>query len=138
MGRVGLIQKLKDIVDILAKGEPLPESYKDHPLVGNWVGHRIPARIPICSGINVPAYFGRPGSSGCSRIYSNHDAIIFASASLMGEISIGSHWSGCLGSGFIRYCTRASGFSTYCATLSFMGGAANLRAQRWQPLHSLL
>ncbi|MBR2306812.1 MAG: type II toxin-antitoxin system YafQ family toxin, partial [Fibrobacter sp.] len=40
MGRVGLIQKLKDIVDILAKGEPLPESYKDHPLVGNWVGHR--------------------------------------------------------------------------------------------------
>ena len=33
-------QKLKDVVDILAKGEPLPESYKDHPLVGNWVGHR--------------------------------------------------------------------------------------------------
>ena len=33
-------QKLKDVVDILAKGESLPESYKDHPLVGNWVGHR--------------------------------------------------------------------------------------------------
>ena len=33
-------QKLKDVVDILAKGEDLPESYKDHPLVGNWVGQR--------------------------------------------------------------------------------------------------
>ena len=33
-------QKLKDVIEILAKGESLAESYKDHPLVGNWVGHR--------------------------------------------------------------------------------------------------
>ena len=33
-------QKLKDVVEILAKGEALAETYKDHPLVGNWSGHR--------------------------------------------------------------------------------------------------
>ena len=33
-------QKLKDVVEILAKGETLAESYKDHSLIGNWNGHR--------------------------------------------------------------------------------------------------
>ena len=33
-------QKLKDIVDILAKGKKIADSYKDHPLIGNWQGHR--------------------------------------------------------------------------------------------------
>lgn len=33
-------QKLKDVVEILAKGESLADSYKDHPLVGKWIGHR--------------------------------------------------------------------------------------------------
>ena len=33
-------QKLKDVVDILAKGDNLAESYRDHPLFGNWAGHR--------------------------------------------------------------------------------------------------
>jgi mRNA interferase YafQ len=33
-------QKLKDVVELLAKGEVLAESYKDHSLVGNWIGHR--------------------------------------------------------------------------------------------------
>jgi mRNA interferase YafQ len=31
---------LKDVVDILPKGQPLPRKNKDHPLVGNWADHR--------------------------------------------------------------------------------------------------
>ena len=34
------ISLLRAIIDILAKGETLPEKYKDHPLVSNWVGYR--------------------------------------------------------------------------------------------------
>ena len=34
------IQKLKDIVEILAKGEVVSSAYKDHALTGNWIGHR--------------------------------------------------------------------------------------------------
>ena len=33
-------QKLKDVVEILAKGLSLADAYKDHPLIGNWSGHR--------------------------------------------------------------------------------------------------
>ena len=33
-------QKLKDVVEILAKGLSLADSYKDHPFIGNWSGHR--------------------------------------------------------------------------------------------------
>ena len=31
---------LKDIVTKLANGEPLEERHKDHPLSGDWMGHR--------------------------------------------------------------------------------------------------
>lgn len=31
---------LKTIVSKLANGEPLDSKYKDHPLSGNWIGHR--------------------------------------------------------------------------------------------------
>lgn len=34
------IQKLKDIVEMLAKGEELSSAYKNHALTGNWIGHR--------------------------------------------------------------------------------------------------
>ena len=34
------IQLLKDLVDLLADGRPLPEKYNDHPLQGNWKGFR--------------------------------------------------------------------------------------------------
>jgi mRNA interferase YafQ len=34
------IQKLKDIVETLAKGEEVSSAYKDHALTGNWIGHR--------------------------------------------------------------------------------------------------
>lgn len=34
------IDLLKDIIAALAMGEKLPEKNKDHPLTGNWVGHR--------------------------------------------------------------------------------------------------
>jgi len=31
---------IKTVIKLLADGKPLPEVYGDHPLVGNWVGHR--------------------------------------------------------------------------------------------------
>ena len=34
------IALLKDIVTKLANGEPLEARHKDHPLSGNWIGHR--------------------------------------------------------------------------------------------------
>lgn len=30
------INELETVIDILAKGEALPERYKDHPLIGNY------------------------------------------------------------------------------------------------------
>ena len=33
-------RKIKEVIDILQKGEQLPEQYRDHALVGNWAGHR--------------------------------------------------------------------------------------------------
>ena len=33
-------QKLKETVDMLQRGELLPERYHDHALAGNWSGHR--------------------------------------------------------------------------------------------------
>ena len=34
------IRLLEDVVALLANNDPLPEKYKDHPLSGNWFGHR--------------------------------------------------------------------------------------------------
>ena len=34
------IQLVKNIVLKLANGEPLDPKHKDHPLSGNWIGHR--------------------------------------------------------------------------------------------------
>ena len=34
------ISLLRTVIDILAKGETLPEKYKNHPLVSNWIGYR--------------------------------------------------------------------------------------------------
>jgi mRNA interferase YafQ len=34
------LTKLKNAVDLLANGEPLPESLRDHPLTSNWAHHR--------------------------------------------------------------------------------------------------
>lgn len=34
------IQLLDDVIKLLAEGEALPDVYKDHPLSGNWKGHR--------------------------------------------------------------------------------------------------
>ncbi len=31
---------LKEVITLLAMGNPLPEKYKDHALAGNWSGHR--------------------------------------------------------------------------------------------------
>jgi mRNA interferase YafQ len=30
------LDKLREVVKLLAEGIPLPENYKDHPLVGSW------------------------------------------------------------------------------------------------------
>ncbi|MDB6135759.1 MAG: putative addiction module toxin, RelE/StbE family [Verrucomicrobiales bacterium] len=34
------LQKLKDIIDLLIVGNPLPPKNRDHPLTGNWSGWR--------------------------------------------------------------------------------------------------
>ena len=34
------ISELDDCIRILAAGEVLPPSYRDHDLIGNWKGHR--------------------------------------------------------------------------------------------------
>ena len=31
---------LEKVIDLLAEGKPLPKKYKDHPLIGDWVGFR--------------------------------------------------------------------------------------------------
>ena len=36
----GSSSKVLEAVKILARGEPLPERYHDHGLIGNWTGHR--------------------------------------------------------------------------------------------------
>jgi len=34
------MEALAETVTLLAKGEALPEKYRDHSLSGNWIGHR--------------------------------------------------------------------------------------------------
>ena len=34
------IHLLDDVIRILARGDTLPDKYKDHPLSGNWIGFR--------------------------------------------------------------------------------------------------
>lgn len=34
------ISKIRDVVNVLQKGETLDARFKDHALVGNWTGHR--------------------------------------------------------------------------------------------------
>lgn len=34
------MQRLTQVVSLLADGIPLPETYRDHALSGNWSGHR--------------------------------------------------------------------------------------------------
>ena len=32
--------KLKEVIELLARGNGLEEKYRDHPLSGRWTGHR--------------------------------------------------------------------------------------------------
>jgi mRNA interferase YafQ len=34
------LEKLRDLILLLAEGKPLPPHYKDHPLSGEWNHHR--------------------------------------------------------------------------------------------------
>jgi len=34
------MEKLKTVLSLLIDGKPLPESFRDHPLKGEWVGFR--------------------------------------------------------------------------------------------------
>lgn len=34
------LNRLRKVVDLIANGEPLPESLRDHELNGNWAHHR--------------------------------------------------------------------------------------------------
>lgn len=40
MKRGQSIDLLDNVIRLLAKGEPLPDSNRDHALSGNWIGHR--------------------------------------------------------------------------------------------------
>ena len=40
MKRGQSIDLLDNVIRLLAKGEPLPETNHDHALSGNWIGHR--------------------------------------------------------------------------------------------------
>ena len=46
------LEKLKEVVDLLAMGQPLPERNRDHALTGDWVGpsrSRFARRLPCIS-----------------------------------------------------------------------------------------
>jgi mRNA interferase YafQ len=49
------VKLLQDVVSILAKGEPLPEKYLDHPLKGDYKGcrecHITPAHLCTTTGL---------------------------------------------------------------------------------------
>lgn len=34
------MELLNSVIELLTNGEALPEKYLDHPLSGNWIGHR--------------------------------------------------------------------------------------------------
>lgn len=34
------ISLLDEVIALLSRGEELPEKYRDHALIGNWLGHR--------------------------------------------------------------------------------------------------
>ena len=34
------IELLEEVIALLAEGKPLPPHNRDHPLTGNWLGHR--------------------------------------------------------------------------------------------------
>lgn len=34
------LSKIKNVMELLLTGQPLPVRCRDHPLTGNWVGHR--------------------------------------------------------------------------------------------------
>ena len=34
------ISLLDEVIALLSQGEKLPEKYRDHALIGNWLGHR--------------------------------------------------------------------------------------------------
>lgn len=34
------LAKLQAVIDLLVDGSPLPPTYRDHALVGNWIGFR--------------------------------------------------------------------------------------------------
>ena len=34
------ISLLDEVIALLSEGEELPEKYRDHALIGNWLGHR--------------------------------------------------------------------------------------------------
>ena len=40
MKRSMKIELLEEVIAMLAMGETLPDTHKDHALTGNWVGHR--------------------------------------------------------------------------------------------------
>ena len=42
------LEKLKNLIELLLAGDPLPAQYKDHPLKLNWAGYRDAHIEPNC------------------------------------------------------------------------------------------
>ncbi len=61
---------LEKVIDLLAEGKPLPKKYKDHPLIGDWVGFRechIQGDFYIINDNELTLTLSRSGSH--SRIF---------------------------------------------------------------------
>ena len=60
------LAKLGDLLDLLLAGSPLPASYKDHPLKGDWNGYRDahiePDWLLIYKVVGDDVYLARTGT----------------------------------------------------------------------------
>ena len=60
------MEKLKQLIELLLAGEPLPLNYKDHPLKHNWAGRRDahvePDWVLIYAAADDAVHFERTGT----------------------------------------------------------------------------
>lgn len=60
------LQKLKDVIELLAAGEPLPPKSHDHALAGDWAGwrdcHLEPDWLPLYKVSPKELILGRTGT----------------------------------------------------------------------------
>ena len=69
------LEKLKEVVDLLAMGQPLPERNRDHALTGDWVGQpackkqtAAPALLRLFRPLDAPQ-LRSPARVGASAVW---------------------------------------------------------------------